>query len=101
MSSEASTSKLQHRTGGTRRTRFIELANLKRGEPKGTEELDDDETKEKVREREALDRRVRARTRVEFLKALWERPGVQEGLYTLSSGIGILWITYLLAYGEF
>lgn len=70
---------------GTRRARFLEFA----------------EATKKQEQRERLDRKVRARQRVERLKNVWrERPELKAALQLISMAFALMWIRFLLENGE-
>jgi len=59
------------------------------------------ETEEKRKQREALDRRVRARERIERLKRhLAEHPELKAACYLISMGVALLVIQFFLENGE-
>ena len=89
--------------------KFIALANKKKRvdlanaleRSRQRTEVAEDETQEKRDERERLDRRLRARERVERLKqVLAEHPEVKVACYLMSMSVAFLAIQFLLEHGK-
>ena len=81
-------------TGGTRRSRFIELAQEEK-----TRRMEDEEAR-KREQRAVLERRVRARARIENLKrVLREHPELKIAGYLISMGVALFVIQWLLDNG--
>jgi len=89
--------------------KFIALANEKKRvdaanaleRSRQRTEVAEDETQEKRDERERLDRRLRARKRIDRLKqVLAEHPEVKVACYLMSMGVAFLAIQFLLEHGK-